>query len=242
MEVQDALRSGKNDFNKLSQEEIKKLTDKMSDSEKEAFKSGVARNLYGQIMDPSNNMNAAKKIINAPSMQEKLEPLFDNHGQYRLFKHSLERESELFNQAQQILRGSPTARRIQSKEAFEAGDEKAAMLAEMLTGRFSSSLPNLVKTAISNTAMSDKTANKLADMLIDKDPHSVAATVKLLEDYASRTPTVVPSLSLGEKSGITGAVAAFEPSPENLEKRNVNEMPSTNVPSRDIEAYLKTLK
>ena len=169
---------------------------------------------------------------------------FDNHGQYRLFTHALERESELYNQAQQILRGSPTARRLQAREAFEEGDSKAAMLAEFIDKNFKPSLTNTVKTAISNTAMSDKTANKLADMLMDKDPHTVAATVKMLDSYANKLPSTVDNLGKGEKLAISGATAAFPPSPVDVEKRDVEKDlagVSTYQPRRNIEEDLKTL-
>ena len=244
MEVLDALHAGRENFGSLDPEQVQKLVKDMSDAEKDAFKTGVARNLYSQVMNPSNNKNTAKSIVGSPIMREKLEPLFDNHGQYRLFTHALERESELYNQAQQILRGSPTARRLQAREAFEEGDSKAAMLAEFIDKNFKPSLTNTVKTAISNTAMSDKTANKLADMLMDKDPHTVAATVKMLDSYANKLPPAVDNLGKGEKLAISGATAAFPPSPVDVEKRDVEKDlagVSTYQPRRNIEEDLKTL-
>lgn len=238
MEVLDALRSGMNDFRKLDHEEIIKKVADMTPAEKEAFRSGVTRNLYSQIMNPSGNFNAAQRVIGSPETQAKLQPLFDNPGQFRLFKHAMERESQLFNQSNKILGGSQTGKRMQMREEFEQSPGASEFVANAVTGGFGNSLSNIALKAIRNTEMTEKTASKLADMLMGKDPHKVAATVKMLEDYASREAPRAAKLKTTEAGLIGGSAASVFPAPSTGEQpKSVEESIATtpDIQGPDIE-------
>ena len=242
MEVLDALRTGMNDFRKLDHEEIIKKVADMTPAEKEAFRTGVTRNLYSQIMNPSNSFNAAQRVIGSPETQAKLQPLFDNAGQFRLFKHAMERESQLFNQANKILGGSQTGKRMQMREEFEQNPGAGEFVANAVTGGFGNSLSNMALKAIRNTEMTDKTASKLADMLMEKDPHKVAATVKMLEDYASREAPRAARLKATESGLIGGTAASIYPAPTASDQSKSIEEDMANMPEiegPDIEADIE---
>jgi len=223
MEVLDALRSGYNDFGKLDHEQVIDLVSRMSNAEKEAFRTGVVRDLYGKMFNTSRNINAAA-LLEAPETKAKLQPLFDNPGQFRLFEAAVERESQLFKEANKILRGSQTGKRTAMREKFEEGEDFTSAAAQALTGGWKSSLTGLASRALYKTTMTEEMADKLAGMLMSRDPKEVAAVVKILEDYSERAAPKAAAIQGRELGATTGAA--------------ITALPATGVESKpaDIEA------
>lgn len=216
MEVLDAMRAGMKDFNKMDHEQVIKLVSTMSKAEKDAFRTGVSRELYSKVMDSSNNFNAAQRVIGSPEMQAKLQPLFDSPQKFDLFKAALEREAQLFSQASKILGGSQTGKRMQMREGLDAGEGVGQVIGAAVTGGFMNSLPTLVNRALFSGKVSDKTAEKLGKMLMSSDPAEVAAVVKLLEKQAEdAVPRAIRGTAL--ERGVIGAQVAL-PSPPNPEQ------------------------
>lgn len=245
IEVIDSLRRGFNEFNRLDHEQIIKMVAGMTPSEKEAFRTGVARNIYSQVMTPSGNMNAAQRIIGSPEMQAKLQPLFDNPAEFKLFKAALERESQLFAQANRILGGSDTAENQQLIAAIEgSGSTVGEAIQRTVTGGTSGGLSALVLGALSKARMTEKTAEKLAEMLTARDPAEVAAVVQALEKFnAAAAPRAVRA-SAAEAGAVTGTAAAITPAPleEQPRKSLVREVgaeenaPATRSLADDVDA------
>lgn len=213
MEIMDAMRAGMNDFNKMDHEEVKRLIEKMSPAEKDAFRTGVSRYLYSRIMDPSQNINAAQRIIGAPEMQAKLKPLFESEAKYNLFKAALERESQIFHQANRILGGSPTSRREAMREILESDAGIGDAMRDIITGGWWNSVTNGIGRFIRSTAVTDETADRLSKMLTSKDPDEVAAVVQLLEDHLSSLGPRALKAGATEAGLTTGSVASSWPSP-----------------------------
>lgn len=241
MEVLDAMRAGYNDFNKLDHEQVAKMLAGMSQAEKEAFRTGVARNLYGTIMNPSSNRNSAQNIIGSPEMQNKLMPLFDNPQQFNLFKNALVRESQLFNEANRVLGGSQTAKTTQAREALESQPGVGEVVSGAVTGSFWPSLVGTVMRGFNKTTMTDEVASKLADMLVAHDPHQVAAAVRLLEEHAAhQAPKALKATAAqaGTATGLTGSVFPA-PSPgggaPNIEGDIQNPPPADNLPDIELD-------
>lgn len=229
MEVLDALRKGMDDFNKLDHEEIVKLVKDMTPTEKEAFRTGAVRNLYSKIMSPTQNINAAQRVIGAPEMQAKLQPLFDSPQKFDLFKAALERESQLFQQSNQILGNSATFRRQMANAELDGGADTGAFIGDMVTGGFFNSLTNAAARLARSAQMSDEVAGKTAKLLMSSDPAEVAAAVKLLEDTAAKAVPREMLFNAAEMGTITGTTAAF-PSPP-LDQ----EQPSASI-EQDIQS------
>jgi hypothetical protein len=205
MEVIDALRLGRDDFNKLDHEEILAMMGKMSTAEKEAFRTGVIRNTYDQIMKPSGNMNAAQRLVGSPENVAKFQTLFDSPAQFQLFKAALEREAQLFKQTGRILGGSATGRRTAQREAFNEGVPVGDVVANTITGGFGSSLLSLAARAARSTTMTDDVAEKVAKLLMSSEPAEVAAAVKLLEDYSKKAATSSTN-QLAREAGVIGGI------------------------------------
>lgn len=248
-EILDALRAGYSDFGKLDHEEVIKLVGGMSPAEKEAFRTGVVRDIYGKLFTTSRNINAAA-MLNAPEMQAKMQPLFDSPAQFRLFQAAVERESQLFSQANQILRGSQTGKRTAMRERFEdTGDDISTALGQAITGGWMSSLTGMASRALHKTTMTDEMADKLAGMLMSSDPKEVAAVVKILEDYAQRAAPRAAAATRKEVGATTGTTIGFPPAPLGEREAGTIESdisrgaaPSTSSIEADIEADSKRTK
>lgn len=212
MEVIDAMRAGMKDFGKMDHEQVIKLVGGMSQAEKDAFRTGVSRDLYSKIMDPSGNFNSAQRIIGSPETQAKLQPLFDSPGQFDLFKTALQREAQLFGQANQILGGSQTGKRMQMRQEFESGSGVGDAIAGAVTGGFWGGLTGLVSRSIRSANMTDEVAGKLSTMLMSKDPHEVAAVVKLLEQHAAEAAPKAFRAGATERGVVTGTTSTIWPS------------------------------
>ena len=213
MEVLDAMRAGMKDFNKLDHEQVIDMISKMGVAEKDAFRTGVVRDIYSKIMDPSSNINAAQRIIGAPEMQAKLQPLFDSPAKFEMFKSALEREAQLFQQSNRILGGAATGRRTQARERFEEGSGVGAAVADAVSGGFWGSLTNMAARLARSANMTDEVAEKVGKLLMSSDPHEVAAAVKLIEQYEVKAAAGAKRLGKGETGAIMGTATAFPPSP-----------------------------
>ena len=213
LEILDALRMGKDQFKSLDQEQIKKMVDAMGSGEKDAFRTGVARSIYDTIMVPSNNPNTAQRVIGSPDMQKKLSALFDKPAEFDLYKAALMRESQLFGESNKILGNSATARRQELGKSLEDDTGMIESAAQAATGNFSGALSNMVMGAIRSGQMSKARAEKLAEMLMAKEPNEVAAAVQMIENYAAKQAPKQFRATLGEAGTVTGTSTAIYPAP-----------------------------
>jgi hypothetical protein len=242
-ELTDAMRKGINEFGRMDHEQVIKLVAGMGEGEKQAFRTGVARDLYDKIMKPSGNFNAAQRLIGSPEMQAKLQPLFDNPAQFELFKNSLEREAQLFVQSNRILGGSETAKNIFARESLDESGGLGEAVVQGAMGNWGNSLSNLAMTTLRKGQMNEKMTDKLAKMLMSKDPSEVAAVVRMLEEQAAQAIPKAARASALEAGVVTGAVSAFPPAPmvEGVAP-NIDELSAEPVSTGpDIEADLRNL-
>lgn len=96
LEVLDALQKGRDEFTKLQPQELSRVVKDMSFAEKDAYRTGVAQQLFEALEAPSTDFNAARKIIGSPAQHKKLRVLFDTDKQFELFETALQKESELY--------------------------------------------------------------------------------------------------------------------------------------------------
>lgn len=103
LEVLDALRSGRTDFNKMQPDEVAAIVKDMSFAEKDAYRTGVATGLNDMLAKPTGDINAARKLVGSPAMKAKLATLFDNPNQANVFFAALDRESKMHSQDTSLL-------------------------------------------------------------------------------------------------------------------------------------------
>lgn len=246
MEVIDAMRSGMSDFKKLAPEQLQKMLSDMSNSEKTAFRTGVARNLYDQITRSYQNRNVANEIVNDVKATAKLEQLFDDPSHFRLFKAALEREAQMFEQAGKILAGSQTQKRKFMNEALEEGGDIGQTIGQAVTGSPVNALTGLVARLANSATITPAVADKMADMLMAKNPADVAAVVKFLDDYAAGQVPKAVRATAGEAGTVMGTTTSiWNPPAVQGEPTGTIEGEITSVPepSDELEQeWLKTQK
>jgi len=213
-EVLDALRIGRDDFKALDSEQITSMMKGFSAAEQDAFRTGAVRNIYSTVMDPTANINAAQRLIGSPEMQRKLMPLFGSPAKFDLFKAAMERESQLFQQSNRILAGSPTARRTAGVAAFDEGEGLVgAALSDAMTTGWVGSLTNMAANLVSKASISDQVAERVAKLLVSSDPHEVAAAVRFLEKESAGAATAAATFNRAEAGAVMGLNTAYPPSP-----------------------------
>lgn len=245
-EVLDALRTGMSDFKKLDPEQVVSMMKGFSAAEQEAFKTGAIRNIYATVMDPSGNINAAQRVIGSPEAKDRLKALFPSQAKFDLFEAALQRENQLFQQANKIMSGSPTARRQAGIEAFDEGESAVnAFVGNSITGGWVNSLMNMAATTATKSGISDDVAAKVAKLLSSSKPEEVAAAVKILERNSAKAQQTVQKLNTGETGAIMGSTAAYAPAPmdPNMPAGNIDDEapmpPGYKMTGPDIDAEIE---
>lgn len=219
-EIMDAMRSGMEKFPRMKHEEVAALVRGFSDAEKEAFKTGVARNLYSVAMEPKTSVDTAGRIIGSREMQDKLRPLFASDAQFELFRAALVRESQLFKTASRVLGGSDTAENLQMIREIneEGGGWLVDTLESMATGTgWGRSIANSALRVMNKAQVNDRTAARMADMLMSSDPADVAAVVQALERFNQRAVPRAQRASATEAGTTTALPSAIYTPPGELE-------------------------
>jgi hypothetical protein len=230
LETLDALHMGMDDFQKLDHEEVAKLVSGMSKNEQDAFTTGVVRNILGNIWSKKGPTNAARDVIGSPSMQAKLRVLFPSEGHFNLFKAALQRESQMFEQSNRILGGSATAMRNQMREDLESAPALSAAVADTISGGGWKAITNLAMRMTRSTQMSEETADKLASMLMSKDPHEVAAVVKVLDEFEQKAAPRAQKFNAATAGTISGLTTAIQVAPPSGRDKSTLE----SATSRDV--------
>jgi hypothetical protein len=93
--------------------------------------------------------------------------------------------------------------------------------------------------------MSERTAARLAEMLMSKDPTEVAAVVRALEQHAAAAAPRAVRATAAEAGATTGTTTAIFPAPAapgetpNIEEPGAEPAPAGPDIEADIEAELK---
>jgi hypothetical protein len=169
--------------------EAKKLVDGMSEAERDALRAGVAQSLLTKVMDSPQQINAAQRIIGAPATRKRLEALFKDPNEYTVFEAALQRESELFRNAQDIVRGSRTANKTEALKDLKAGNgifDIAGEAVDVAAGSPGSVVGRVLKYLQARTSLDEKTAGEVAKMLKSGTTQEVDDTLKRLEASSAK--------------------------------------------------------
>lgn len=191
IEVLDALRLGRTDYltPKMLPAEAKKLVDGMSEAERDALRAGVAQSVLTKILDAPQQINAAQRVIGAPATRKRLEALFEDPNEYKVFEAALTRESELFRNAQDIVRGSRTANKTEALKDLKSGNgifDIAGEAVDVAAGSPGSVVGRVLKYLQARTTLDEKTAGEVAKMLKSGTTQEVDDTLKRLESSSAK--------------------------------------------------------
>lgn len=103
LEIMDALRLGREEFSKLPPDEFKEAIKDLDFSERDALRTGVAQTLMDRLGKTGKRVNPADKLVDSPATLEKLEAVFDNPNEFKLFKEALEAESKMFDESKSTI-------------------------------------------------------------------------------------------------------------------------------------------
>lgn len=211
-EVLDALQLGRTDFlsPKLLPDRAKAMVDKMSDAEKDALRTGVAQSILTKIGETPNQVNAAQRVIGAPATRQRLEALFDDPNKYQLFEAALQREAELFRNAQQMVRGSRTANKTEAVKDLESNTGMFDVAGETIDAATATpgALVSRVLKFLNNSApLSEKTAAQLSTMLKATAPADVDKVLTQLEQGAAKLAQSAKT-DVKRQRVVSGAVSA----------------------------------
>jgi len=192
-------------------------------------------------MGPSSSRNSAQNLL-APEQLSKLQALFDSPGEFKLFQAAMQREAQLFNQSGKILAGAQTGKRLEMAKDFASEPGVGQAIASTVTGGWAGSLMSLFGAANRSGAMTDKKAARLAEMLMSKDPHEVAAVVRILEEQAKSAIPKAFRAGVAEAGVVTGAASSIWPAPASEMRRQDIEADMQGAPALsgpDIEADIE---
>lgn len=209
--VINAMRMGYKDFSKMPHEQVVSLVNGMSDAEKAAFRTGVARDIYGRIEKSARTNDTANSLLGRETL-DKMKPLFDSEAHFDLYKAALEREHQLFQESNRVLGNSRTTQRLEGKQQFEGNGLIPQFLSDMVQGKgVVGSLTGAAAGIVSKANMNDEVAERVANMLMSKNPKDVAAAVKALEDYSVKAAQGQLATDVKRAATIGGATTLTAP-------------------------------
>lgn len=190
IEVLDALRLGREKYltAKMLPEQARQLVGEMSVAERDALRAGVAQSALDKIMNAPQQVNAAQRVIGAPATRKRLEVLFDDPAEFKLFEAALEREADLFRNAQEVIRNSRTANKKEAIEDLKKTDKLldiAGEAVDLSTGGTGTVLGRVLRFMNKARGLDEKTAAELADILKTKDVTEIDKIMSRLESRAA---------------------------------------------------------
>lgn len=188
LEVMDALRTGRESFDKLTPSDVQALMQKLDFSSRDAFRTGVAEGIFQRIGNMGPNRNAAQAVINNPNLQQKLMAIFDNPAQAQKFITNLQREAETFGSGQMLTKQG----------------EK---------GQLTSMQPTSISSMLRAQLMRPSTAGEVSETmrLTPNDPQAKEKLARL-RAAADRLRGRSDASNLVGTAGAAGASAALTPS------------------------------
>jgi hypothetical protein len=187
LEVRDALRSGNEDFQKLTPAELAQKMQSMSFAEKDAFLSGVSENLFNRLGNTADGKDPSVKIAATPALKEKFAALFTTPSDATNFLAALDRESQIHKQSQPLLRTAAKG---------QAESQTPSSLATLARGRL----------------MRPETAGEIADIASKTAGPDAQAQIRRLQDAADRLTRRSTIGNLAGNAAAAGAATALTPS------------------------------
>ena len=241
IEVLDALRLGRESYlsPKTTPTQAKELVAQMSQGERDALRAGVAQAALDKIMNAPQQVNAAMRVIGAPATKKRLEVLFDNPAEYKLFEAALAREGELFRNAQEVIRNSRTANKKEAIEDLKKTDKLLDIAGEavsLTTGGTGTVVGRVLQFMEKARGIDEKTADRLAEILRTKDPVEIDRVLKGIESRAGAFEKQARFRS-ATQTGVSGATGSVTQQPASV----TTSEPKTEEEDEDADAIVERL-
>ena len=218
----DAIKQGRAVFQN-SPEEIGGEMAKMSPSQREFFRLGVADMMRERLMKAGFSGDEAKQLMKNSWTREQLRPVFKSPDEFNHFVDAVTTESKMFGVKQRILGGSQTAERVAEDTSNEGWEKSASIIGQLLTGHAISAAKTAYKF-IQDTGLRDNPEinARVAKILFTSDLPDTNRMVQMLRagKAAPKTnplqrPAAALTTSRGAVPGLTSAVIQdFNPGSE----------------------------
>lgn len=210
--INDAMYLGRA-FARGDEEITAKVFNAFSDAEKEAYRTGAAREIVGMIRKSGQAPPAFKNALRDTAVRDKLRIIAPTPEKYNRFINDIEREVRFQNTSNTVRGGSQTAQR-----GFEDADVAANVAADLGGAAIEAAKGNF-GGAISRTAqyglnqlrkitVSQSVRDRIGKMLLSQDPIDQAAAFRELRNYQKKVPMFTPSRQFLSESSRAGAVSA----------------------------------
>ena len=219
-------------------EQAKNLVAGMSVAERDALRAGVAQAALDKIMNAPQQVNAAQRVIGAPATKKRLEVLFEDPSEFKLFEAALEREAELFRNAQEVIRNSRTANKKEAIADLKSTDKLLDIAGEAIdlsTGGTGTVMGRVIRFMNKARGLDEKTADRLAEMLRTKD---LAEVDQILTGLESRAANFEKQQKFRQRTqiGASGAAGSVLQQPS-----AVTETEPTDEEEIDVDAIVERL-
>jgi len=153
-------------FDSLDPELLAKNYAKLTDAEKNAFKSGVAKSLYNKI---DKGGNPYKQTMGDPAKTKRLTKIL-SPAEYKKLDSDMKAEDRLFKIRNEVLGGSPSvSKAVAAADIAGASDEIVSIASGGgALGAAKSGIVSVIKKRLSG--LSDETAGRISDILYETDP------------------------------------------------------------------------
>jgi len=237
LEVRKALENGRDAMSRsVRPQEVQKAFGKMSEAEKEAFRTGLMQRIIEPTEDTARSRNFAKEIM-AKGNREKLRTVLPKE-QFRVLDAALKREAELFERTSKTLGGSPTtplAQDLASLDNSIATGDFDTVVSAVLNPTSPGNLARLgmwLASKVPGSKMSEKVYTKLAQALRTSDPQKLRG---LLEEYRQAEAIAARNIKVEDVLSGRGAAAVGATAPAAVEDRSLQMPPSVSIEKPLVE-------
>ena len=114
----DALNMGRRVLGQDPEVSAKAISN-LSDNEKEFFKAGVARALKDRVEGVQDSADATRRIFGNQLIRDKIAAAFGDPAAFDKFQRTMEAEAQFAKTRNEVLKGSPTARRLAAQSELD---------------------------------------------------------------------------------------------------------------------------
>jgi hypothetical protein len=174
----------------------------MSETDKDFFRMGVAREIQDKVANTKDGHNVVAKIFGSKAQRERLRSLFRNDADFSKFERAMKEEGRMVASENKVTGGSPTGR-----IAAEQDDASGLMdaVSGFATGGMTGALMGLGRRAVSKArGIGEASADELSKMMFDASP---AAQRQILAELLRRKSDVTERAGLRLGKLVTGTSA-----------------------------------
>lgn len=175
----------------------------MSETDKDFFRTGVAREIQDKIANTKDGHDSVSKIFGSKAQRERLRGLFRNDADFTKFERAMRDEAKMTSTRRTVTGGSPTGR-IAAEQDDASGLVNA--VSDFATGGVTGAVMGLGRRAVSKArGIGEASADELSKMMFDASP---ATQRKILAELLRRRQDVSERAGLRVGKLVTGTNAA----------------------------------